>query len=47
MEERQNSNINETTQGPNTSGAKNVGKKAGKKASKAMKKASKGSKRCW
>ncbi len=44
MEEGQNSNINETTQGPNTSGAKNAGKKAGKKASKAMKKASKAAK---
>lgn len=44
MEEEQNSSINETTQGPNTSSAKSVGKKAGKKATKAVKKTGKAAK---
>lgn len=44
MQEKQNSSINETTQGPNTSSAKSVGKKAGKKAAKAAKKAGKAAK---
>lgn len=44
MEQEQNSTINETTQGPNTSGAKNAGKNAGKKAAKAAKKAGKAAK---